>query len=154
MDKYDADMVLEDLVKAYGASNPLVIGRGSRDTPTAYVNPSSVPTNDGPKRARRMTPSEIPASKLMDSIVEITESEDEQEGRRTVRTSTNRSQRDKSKTRRSVSKNGRTKAPNDEDDIIGKYYSIFCFLSTTMVIVLIYRLLYYFFPLIFTIWNI
>ena len=112
MDKYDADMVLEDLVKAYGASNPLVIGRGS-----------SVSTNDASKRARRMTPSEIPVSKLMDSIVEITESEDEQEGgRRTVRTSTNRSQRDKSKTRRSVSKNGRMKAPTDEEDIIGKYY--------------------------------
>lgn len=129
MDRYDADMVLEDLIKEFGAAP--TIFEIEREPPVVQVPlpviiPTPVPSVEITKRPRKMTASEISVSKLMDSIIEITESENEEEGRKMIHNAVNALQRDKAKARRAQSKNERPKVPNDEDDINGKIY-IFLF---------------------------
>jgi hypothetical protein len=105
MDRFDADMVTEDLRKEFG-SNPIVTSfrHSSLDSPTGPPPSQTVSflREKTPPMFRRPTNSELSVSKLMDSLLEISGSQNEADGKRMVLKAVNAFKREKSKKVRDI----------------------------------------------------
>ena len=100
MDRFDADMVIEDLRKEFGSNATVTSFRhaslDSNAGPPAsqtvsYMRERSPPT------LRRPTDSELSVSKLMDSLLEISGTQNEADGKKMVLKAVNAFKREKSK---------------------------------------------------------
>jgi hypothetical protein len=107
MDRFDADMVNEDLRKEFG-SNIIVTSfrQTSLDSPVssgpAPSQTVSFLREKTPPMYRRPTNSELSVSKLMDSLLEISGSQNEADGKRMVLKAVNAFKREMSKKVRDI----------------------------------------------------
>jgi hypothetical protein len=102
MDRFDADMVNEDLQKEFGSTVPVTSFRQrSLDSPVssgpAPSQTVSFLREKTPPMFRRPTNSELSVSKLMDSLLEISGTQNEADGKRMDLKAVNAFKREKSK---------------------------------------------------------
>lgn len=105
MDRFDAEMVTEDLRKAFGSNTAVTSFRqSSTDSPPGPA-PSQIVSflrEKTPPTVRRPANSEMSASQLMDSLLEISGSQNEMDGKRMVLKAVNALKMEKSKKVRDV----------------------------------------------------
>lgn len=105
MDRFDADMVTEDLRKAFGSNTVVTSFRHSSvDSPPGNAPSQTVSflREKTPPTVRRPTHSEMSVSQLMDSLLEISGSQNEIDGKRMVLKAVNALKREKSKKVRDI----------------------------------------------------